>query len=127
MRTLLLPLILMLSFSVSANDVDLKATMQDMKLAFKQSAEATSIEEMKSSVIKLDSLIGKLKQGEYPPEKQSLYQEGFEKLSKSLESVKAEVESGNLEQAQQELRQIDQLRVEYHDKRNPSIWSRFFS
>jgi soluble cytochrome b562 len=40
--------------------------------------------------------------------------------------VEAKLDAGNLEAAKQELKLVDDLRVEYHDKRNPSIWSKLF-
>lgn len=116
----------LMSASVLANGVDLKKNMQQMKLAFKQAAEAQSIEEMQKPIANLDELIASSKQGVYPLEKETLYMEGFKKLATSIDKIEAELEQGNFEQAQQELRDIDALRIEYHDKRNPSIWSKLF-
>ncbi|WP_394151039.1 cytochrome b562 [Vibrio maritimus] len=105
---------------------DLKKNMQAMKLAFKQAAEAQSVEEMRVPVDTLDKLIADSKHGDYPPEKADLYQEGFKKLSQAIEEVDSELDSGDLEAAKQSLREVDSLRLEYHDKRNPSIWKRLF-
>ncbi|GAL31108.1 soluble cytochrome b562 [Vibrio variabilis] len=105
---------------------DLKKNMQAMKLAFKQAAEAQSVEEMRVPVDTLDKLIADSKQGNYPPEKADLYQEGFKKLSQAIDEVDSELDSGDLEAAKQSLREVDSLRLEYHDKRNPSIWKRLF-
>ncbi|WP_406707692.1 cytochrome b562 [Vibrio methylphosphonaticus] len=120
---------LMLAVSSTAfatEGVDLKKNMQAMKLAFKQAAEAQSIDEMKTPVETLDTLIADSKQGDYPPEKTELYQEGFNKLSSALEQVDKDLQQGDLEAAKQTLREVDSLRVEYHDRRNPSIWQRLF-
>lgn len=106
--------------------VDTKAAMKEMRLEFKLSERANSVEEMTQSVLKLEALIDYLKQGEYTPEKQVMYQEGFNKLSASVELIKADLNAGDLEKAQDALAQIDELRVEYHKKRNPSIWSKIF-
>ena len=109
-----------------AKSSELKKNMQEMKLAFKQAAEAQSVEEMQKPIAELDALILGAKQGVYPTEKEALYMEGFKKLSLSIDNIEAQLEQGNLEQAQQELREIDSLRIEYHDRRNPSIWSKIF-
>ena len=95
MRTLFLTLALTFSAGVAANTtnestdviettsalistpIDTKAAMKDMMLAFKQSEDASSIDEMTHSVMRLDALIDYLKQENFSPEKQELYQEGF--------------------------------------------------
>ncbi|NOH95672.1 cytochrome b562 [Vibrio sp. 99-70-13A1] len=114
-----------LSASVFAS-VDLKKNMQEMKLAFKQAAEAQSIEEMKKPIVRLDSLVADLKTGVYPVEKEANYMEGFKKITASLDSIEQKLDNGEFDEAKQELRSIDALREEYHEKRNPSIWSKIF-
>ena len=144
MRTLFLTVALTFSAGVAANTttestdmigdqsmvvstpVDMKAVMKEMRLEYKLGERATSIEDMNQVVTKLESLIDQLKQGEYTPEKQAMYQEGFNKLSASVALVKTELDAGDLEKAQAALEQVDELRVEYHKKRNPSIWSKIF-
>lgn len=115
-----------LSASVLAADVDLKQNMKLMKLEFKQAADATSVEVMKASVLKLSELVENSKLGNYPPEKEALYLEGFNKLSVALDQIEVDLEQGQLEQAKQTLRTVDELRIEYHEQRNPSIWKRLF-
>ncbi len=111
---------------VVSTPVDMKAVMKEMRLEYKLGERATSIEDMNQVVTKLESLIDQLKQGEYTPEKQAMYQEGFNKLSASVALVKTELDADDLEKAQAALEQVDELRVEYHKKRNPSIWSKIF-
>ncbi|WP_299692111.1 cytochrome b562 [uncultured Vibrio sp.] len=115
----------LLSGNALAN-VDLKKNMQEMKLAFKQAAEAQSIEEMQKPMLRLDTLVAELKTGVYPVEKEDNFMEGFKKISLSIDSIELKLDQGDLDGAQQELRTIDGLREEYHDSRNPSIWSKIF-
>ncbi|WP_086981304.1 cytochrome b562 [Vibrio aphrogenes] len=117
---------LLVTANVYAAGFDLKATMKEMKLEFKQAAEAQTIDEMKAPVTKLKALVDNAKQGSYPAEKQQVYLEGFNKLTVTLNSVESSLEAGQFDAAKQELRQVDELREEYHDKRNPSIWSKLF-
>lgn len=126
MKKLVPLLALAMSAQAFASDFDLKATMKQMKVEFKQAAQAEEIAQMQSAVANLSELIEQSKQGEYPPEKTDLYLEGFNKLSVALDSVESKLEAGNLEAAKAELKLVDDLRVEYHDKRNPSIWSKLF-
>lgn len=126
MRKLLPVLAIALSAQAFAGDFDLKATMKQMKVEFKTAAEATEISQMKSAVNNLSELVEQSKRGDYPPEKFDIYFEGFSKLSLALDSVESKLEAGDIDGAKAELKNVDDLRIEYHDKRNPSIWSKLF-
>ncbi|KLN63649.1 cytochrome b562 [Vibrio sp. VPAP30] len=126
MRKLIPVLALVMSAQTFASDFDLKATMKQMKVEFKNAAEATEVSDMKSAVSNLSELVERSKRGDYPPEKFDIYFEGFSKLSVALDSVEEKLESGDIKGAKAELKNVDNLRVEYHDKRNPSIWSKLF-
>lgn len=126
MKKLLPIFAIALSAQAFAADFDLKATMKQMKVEFKQAAQAEQIEPMQVAIANLTSLVEQSKQGEYPPEKTELYLEGFNKLSVALAKVDAKLSAGDLAAAKQALREVDALREEYHDKRNPSIWSKIF-
>ncbi|SDH17888.1 soluble cytochrome b562 [Vibrio xiamenensis] len=125
-KVLLSALILVSASQAWATGIDLKATMKQMRLEFKQAASASSVDEMRVPIAKLDDLVEQAKQGVYPPEKQDIYLEGFNKLSVAIDDVENHLDAGDLEQAKQSLRTVDELREEYHDKRNPSIWSKLF-
>ena len=124
-RTLILTAAL-LATPVFASGQDLKSIMQDMKLAFKQAAEATTVEAMQTPVTTLETLVEQAKRGQYPVEKEAIYQEGFNKLDVTLEKVEAHLQAGELKAAKASLKTVDDLRIEYHDKRNPSICKRLF-
>lgn len=126
MRKLLPIIAIALSAHAYTADFDLKATMKQMKFEFKQAAQAEQIEPMQTAISNLTSLVEQSKQGHYPPEKTGLYLEGFNKLSVALAEVDAKLSDGDLASAKQALKQVDALREEYHDKRNPSIWSTIF-
>lgn len=126
MKKIIPALALVFSVQVFSSDFDLKAAMKQMKVEFKHAAEATEIAQMQSAVSSLSLLVEQSKTGEYPPEKTALYLEGFNKLSAALDVVESELEQGNFKAAQSALRNVDALREEYHDKRNPSIWSKIF-
>ncbi|ODP96120.1 MULTISPECIES: cytochrome b562 [Salinivibrio] len=114
----------LLSLSVSASE--LKPIMKEMKMTFKEAASAQSIEAMQAPVAKLETLVAQAKAGSYPPEKADTFMEGFDKLAVTLDEIETALSQGDLDQAKQGMRQIDALREEYHDKRNPSIWQRLF-
>lgn len=126
MRKLIPALALFVSAHAFAADVDLKANMKQMKIEFKHAAEATEVESMKTAIVNLSDLVEESKRGEYAPEKFDIYLEGFNKLSVALDSVEAKLDAGDLSGAKAELKNVDSLREEYHDKKNPSIWSKLF-
>ena len=109
-----------------AEAVDLKQNMKQMKMEFKQAAEASDVDTMKSAIDSLQAIVEQSKRGNYPPEKFDIYLEGFNKLTVTLDKIEADLDAGKLEEAKDQLREIDSLREEYHDKRNPSIWSKLF-
>lgn len=127
LRPLVLGCIIALgSTHAMAEAVDLKQNMKQMKMDFKQAAEASDVETMKSAIDSLQAIVEQSKRGNYPPEKFDLYLEGFNRLAVTLDEIEADLDAGNLQEAQQQLREVDSLREEYHDKRNPSIWSKLF-
>jgi len=109
-----------------ASDYDLKTAMKQMKLDFKHAAEAQTVEDMQQAMSSFNQLLDASKQAQYPDEKKALYMEGFEKLTLTIDGINQELEQGDLQGAKQQLKVIDELREEYHDKRNPSIWSKLF-
>lgn len=126
MRKLIPALAIFVSAHTFAADVDLKANMKQMKVEFKHAAEATEITTMKTAIENLSNLVEESKRGEYAPEKFDIYLEGFNKLSVALDSVESKLDAGDIDAAKAELKQVDSLREEYHDKKNPSIWSKLF-
>lgn len=118
--------VLAFSTHVFAADVDLKSNMKQMKVEFKQAVESTSKVEMQQALNEFKLLIQASKQGEYPPEKQELYMEGFDRLLVTVDKVQQDLDNKGLEAARSSLKLLDELREEYHDKRNPSIWSKIF-
>ncbi|MBY8067017.1 cytochrome b562 family protein [Vibrio fluvialis] len=117
---------LLLATQVFAADSDLKQIMKQMKVEFKHAAEAQTTAEMQAQIQELTKLVAQAKLGEYPPEKQDIYLEGFNKLTVALDKIENELEHDEFDAAKSSLQQVDSLRKEYHEKRNPSIWKRLF-
>lgn len=108
---------LLLSSQVWAADVDLRQVMREMRAEFSQAARAQTVQEMQVPVTKLTELVNKAQQGQYPPRRHDVYQEGFAKLATVLDRLNDELDNGQLEQAKLSLREVDQLRMEYHRRR----------
>jgi len=114
------------SLLVQAQDIDLSATMKKMKFEFKQAAQAQTLDEMQLPIENLRELVSASQSGQYPKEKQALYLEGFEQLSLALDNVQAKIDNNDFTAAQVALKQVDELRVDYHKRRNSSIWQKIF-
>ncbi|BDU40369.1 cytochrome b562 [Vibrio nigripulchritudo] len=125
MKTTVVLLTSLLAFSALAK-TDLSANMKQMKLAFNQAAEATTIEGMRTPIEEFEQLVILSANGSYPPEREELYQSGFSKLTNAVERIETKLDEGDLDGAKTILREIDDLRKEYHDKKKPSIWSTLF-
>jgi soluble cytochrome b562 len=115
-KSLLVLVGLGLSFNLFAAEFDLEAIMKEMKLAYRQASKADTVEEMQKAVDRLDELVAKAKQGDYSPERDVVYQEGYQKLTVAFAEIDGLLAKGELEQAQDELDNIDALKKEYHKK-----------
>ncbi len=101
---------------VTAADFDLEPIMKEMKLQFQVAADATSVDEMTMAMDKFETLVQRAQQGDYPPEKQPEFAQGFEHLQQAVDAVQVKLQSGDLQGAQALLRQMDDVRKEYHKK-----------
>lgn len=101
--------------SVWAHD-DLEQTMKQMKSAFRDAAQAQSVDTMKAAVMDLSTLVAQAKNDEYDGKNLAAYHEGLQELSQALDTVKGDLDKGQLDQAKADLRKVDDLRKEYHKK-----------
>ncbi|MGC9422787.1 cytochrome b562 [Vibrio sp.] len=125
-RLLLSAGLLLIASQAWAANMDLKPLMQQMKLEFKAAAEAQTVEDMQVPIAQLSVLVTQAKQAQYPPERASIYQEGFNKLTVALDQVTNELSAGEFDAAKRSLKEVDDLRIEYHEKKKPSLWQRLF-
>ncbi|MDP2575613.1 cytochrome b562 [Vibrio penaeicida] len=115
----------LVAFSAVAKS-DLSANMKQMKLAFNQAAEASSVEEMRAPIEEFEKLVLQSANASFPPEREELFQSGFTKLTDAVDRLESKLDNDDLNGAKTILREIDDLRKEYHDKKKPSIWSTLF-
>ncbi|MGX9416712.1 cytochrome b562 [Vibrio sp. RC27] len=103
-----------LSFNLFAADIDLEAVMKEINLNYKKAARAETVEDMQSRIDNIDVLIEKAKQGDYSPERNELYQEGFEKLTVAFAEIDETLANGDIDAARGQLKEINSLKKEYH-------------
>ncbi|WP_104401541.1 cytochrome b562 [Vibrio penaeicida] len=125
MKSAIILLTSLFAFSAVAKS-DLSANMKQMKLAFNQAAEASSVEEMRAPIEEFEKLVLQSANASFPPEREELFQSGFSKLTDAVDRLESKLDDDDLKGAKTILREIDDLRKEYHDKKKPSIWSTLF-
>lgn len=110
----------------SAQKLDVEAVMKQMRLVFKRAMTTSDQAEFLEQLTKLQSLTEQVRQGNYPKDKNSQYQQGFDKVLKQISLARTSAEQGDLTLAQSHLAEVDSLRKEYHKLRKPSFWQLLF-
>ncbi|MDN3409439.1 MULTISPECIES: cytochrome b562 [Pseudoalteromonas] len=119
MKAVLLLIVLLFSQTVAANDVsDLEKTMKNIGLAYKQSVEATQLEEFNGAIDEFIGLIEQGKQAKFYKEAQKSVQ-GLDKVLVQAQLAKKVANEQGLEAAKKPLKAIDNLRKKYHELHEP--------
>jgi soluble cytochrome b562 len=110
MKAVLLLIVLLFSQTVAANDVsDLEKTMKNIGLAYKQSVEATQLQEFNGAI---DEFIKFYKEAEKSVQ-------GLDKVLIQAQLAKKVANEQGLESAKKPLKAIDNLRKKYHELHEP--------
>lgn len=105
---------------------DVEATMKAMAFAYKKAMAATDVPQMQQPISELQQLVTSVQLVQFQPEKQAKFQQGLTEVQLQLELVQASLIADNLEQAKQQLKQVDILKKQYHKERSPSFWQLLF-
>lgn len=105
---------------------DVEATMKAMAFANKKAMAATDVPQMQQHITELQQLVRSVQLVQFPPEKQAKFQQGLTEVQLQLDLVQASLIANNMEQAKQQLKQVDVLKKQYHKDRSPSIWQLLF-
>lgn len=127
MKAFLSVLVLLFCQSVLAdNENSLETTMKNMGLAYKQSVQATQVEEFNTAIDEFISLIEQSKQAKFNKEAQKSLQ-GLDKVLTKARSAKQLANSKGLAAAKGPLKAIDGLRKQYHKLHEPpGFWELLF-
>lgn len=119
-------LVLLPLMATASNSVDLETTMKNMGLALKQAREAATPHDAKPYINQLTALTEQAKTANFPDDKASTYHEGLNKVLSALKQAKLAAETGNHEQLQKTLAEVEALRKHYHKQRKVSFWQLLF-
>ncbi|WP_040551868.1 cytochrome b562 [Rheinheimera nanhaiensis] len=106
--------------------VDVEKTMKNMGFEFKQAIESSDRAQLVTHLNKLIRLTQQAQQASFPADKAGQFQQGLTEVLAELENAQQAAAEGNLQQAQQHLRQVDTLRKHYHKLRKVSFWQLLF-
>ena len=129
-RVLSLFIALLLSSVVNSAEmdaIDLKVTMKQMRLAYTQALKTTSAEQFNLHMDEINQLLTRAQRYPFSSDRATISQQGLSKVAAVLQGIQQQtITSANLDTAQAKLKQVDQLRKEYHRKSKPSIWQTIF-
>lgn len=128
LSSLMLTLVLALSpVSASfASQVDLQATMKKMKFEVSQAYKAQDMATFSAHIDSFAQLVAEAKRYSFPAERKEVSLQGLNKVEQAVVLIQQEIAAGELDNAKQHLKTIDDLRKEYHKKDKPSVWQKFF-
>lgn len=128
LKTVILSLSLVFYSQVAftAEPVNLESTMKTMGFAFKQATEATSPADALPYLEKLQHLTEQAKHAPLPSDKATVYTEGLDKVLAELLLAKEAAENDDMPKLQQHLKQVDELKNQYHKERRFSLWHLIF-
>jgi len=109
--------------TTAAVATDVEATMKQMGLAYKQAMQATELAEFQRHARQFSELVASVQRYQFTADKQQFFMQGLDKLQQQTALA---LQATDLPSAQQQFRQIDALRKEYHQERSVSIWKLLF-
>lgn len=119
--------LLLCSNAVLANQpLDLEANMKNMGLAYKQSVEATKLDEFNRAIDEFINLVERSKTANFSQHKAESLQ-GLDKVINKAQLAKQLANEKSLNAAKGALKSIDGLRKKYHELHEPpGFWELLF-
>ena len=116
-----------ISFAKDMNGIDLKVTMKNMRLEFTKAMETTSSSEFNERIANIEKLLGKAQNYKFSPEHAKVSQEGLKKVAVIIgEMHSTATTDATLPAAKDKLKQVDNLRKQYHKKSKPHLAANFW-
>lgn len=100
--------------------------MKDMGFQYKQAIKAETNQQLLPHLEQLIALTAQAQQARFPDDKAQQFQAGLAKVEAALMAAKHAAAAEDFTGAQQQLAQVDALRLEYHKMRKVSIWQLLF-
>lgn len=108
-----------ISVNVSAGEsVNLKQTMKQMRLQYKEALDTRSAERFNQHIETFKQHLTRAQSYNFSPERKEISLQGLSKVERIVTEIPVATET-NLSELQQQLSTIDKLRKEYHKKAKP--------
>ena len=100
--------------------------MKEMAFQYKQAYDANDPTTMLPALLELGGLTEIALGADYQPEQAADFKQGLQQVHTAVQLATEAARQQNIEEAKTQLRQVDKLRKQYHDKRKVSIWQLLF-
>jgi soluble cytochrome b562 len=121
LRKPLIALLLGLLIANPATAGELKPTMKEMRLHYKQAIDATAAEQFNQKIKLFLSELEIAREFDFSTEYEQVSLEGLDKVQAIVSKLPLATDA-NLASLKQELKKVDELRKEYHKKVKPSVF-----
>ncbi|WP_067869513.1 cytochrome b562 [Neptuniibacter marinus] len=108
-------------YSSAGEPINLKKTMKQMRLHYKNALDADSALIFNQNIGEFKKYLKSAQTYDFSPERKDISLEGLNKVERFVDAIPPAT-TDNLNALQQQLSTVDQLRTEYHKKAKPSIW-----
>jgi len=123
---LFISLMLFCGTALSNQPIDLEVNMKNMGLAYKQSVEATNIDEFNQAIDEFIHLVERSKTANFNQHKAESLQ-GLDKVIAKAQFAKQLANEKDIKAAKSALKSIDGLRKKYHELHEPpGFWELLF-
>lgn len=113
-------------YSSAGEPINLKKTMKQMRLHYKNALDADSALVFNQNIGEFKKYLKSAQSYDFSPERKDISLEGLNKVERFVDAIPPAT-THNLNALQQQLSTVDQLRTEYHKKAKPSIWEMFLN
>lgn len=114
------------SIAQISGGIDLEATMKQMRFEYKQLMKTRSIDKFNQHLSLFKEKLAVAQTFPFTKARKEKALEGLGKVAKLVDSILVPTNQEMLLVEQQKLRVIDQLREQYHDKKEKGIWQIMF-
>jgi soluble cytochrome b562 len=110
----------------ASGSVDLELTMKNMALAYKQAYRAEDSDTMLRHLGELAELTATARRAGFAADKAERFRQGLDEVQTLISQAEAAAMANDDELARRHLRQVDELRKQYHRERRTSWWQILF-
>lgn len=113
-------------YASAGESLNLKQTMKQMRLQYKEAMETRSAESFNQHIDVFKTHLSSAQGYNFSPDRKVVSLEGLSKVERFITEIPLATDD-NLAELQQQLSSVDELRKEYHKKAKPGTWELLLS